>query len=62
MKNHERGCLRSNNRAVRPAALNSVSERAARTGRNLQTGATLEIAARRAVKFKAGKALKEAVQ
>ena len=38
-----------------------VSERAARTGRNPQTGATLEIAASKAPKFKAGKALKEAV-
>ena len=38
-----------------------VSERAARTGRNPQTGATLQIAASKAPKFKAGKALKEAV-
>ena len=38
-----------------------VSERAVRTGRNPQTGATLQIAALRAPKFKAGKALKEAV-
>lgn len=39
----------------------SVSERAARTGRNPQTGATLKIAARRVPKFTAGKALKESV-
>ena len=38
-----------------------ISERAARTGRNPQTGATLRIAASKAPKFKAGKALKEAV-
>ena len=38
-----------------------VSERAARIGRNPQTGATLQIAALRAPKFKAGKALKDAV-
>ena len=38
-----------------------VSERAARTGRNPQAGETLQIAALRAPKFKAGKALKEVV-
>ena len=38
-----------------------VSERAARTGRNPQTGAEIQIAAARVPKFKAGKALKEAV-
>lgn len=38
----------------------SVSERAARTGRNPQTGAALEIAAAKVPKFKAGKALKDA--
>ena len=32
----------------------SVSERAARTGRNPQTGATINIAAKKVVKFKAG--------
>ena len=36
-----------------------VSERAARTGRNPQTGADMTIAASQAPKFKAGKALKE---
>jgi len=39
----------------------SVSKRAARTGRNPQTGATVQIAARNAVSFKAGSALKDAV-
>ena len=38
-----------------------VSERAARIGRNPQTGEALQIAASKAPKFKAGKALKEAV-
>ena len=38
-----------------------VSERAAREGRNPQTGKTLKIAACKAPKFKAGKALKDAV-
>ena len=38
-----------------------VSERAARIGRNPQTGETLQIAASKAPKFKAGKALKDAV-
>ena len=38
-----------------------VSERAAREGRNPQTGATMEIKASRAPKFKAGKALKDLV-
>jgi len=32
----------------------SVSHRAARTGRNPQTGATIQIAAKRVAKFKAG--------
>ena len=38
-----------------------VSERAAREGRNPQTGETLKIEACKAPKFKAGKALKDAV-
>ena len=38
-----------------------VSERAAREGRNPQTGAAMTIAASKAPKFKAGKALKDAV-
>ena len=36
-----------------------VSERAAREGRNPQTGAAMKIAASKAPKFKAGKALKD---
>ncbi len=39
----------------------SVGERAARTGRNPQTGKKLKIAAKKVVKFKPGKALKEGV-
>ena len=38
-----------------------VKERAARTGRNPQTGAPIEIAAAKIPSFKAGKALKDAV-
>ena len=38
-----------------------VSERAARTGKNPQTGAEIKIPASKAPKFKAGKALKDAV-
>ena len=38
-----------------------VAERAAREGRNPQTGNTMKIAACKAPKFKAGKALKDAV-
>lgn len=39
----------------------SVKERAARSGRNPATGATIQIPASRAPGFKAGKALKDAV-
>ncbi len=39
----------------------SVAQRQARNGRNPQTGATIYIPARKQAKFKAGKALKEAV-
>ena len=38
-----------------------VAERAAREGRNPQTGETMQIAAAKAPKFKAGKALKDEV-
>ena len=38
-----------------------VRERAARTGRNPQTGATIQIKASKSPSFKAGKALKDAV-
>ena len=39
----------------------SVSARAARDGRNPQTGATIKIPARKVVKFKAGSELKDSV-
>jgi len=39
----------------------SVKDRAARTGRNPQTGATIQIKASKVPGFKAGKALKDAV-
>ena len=38
-----------------------VSERAAREGRNPQTGAAMKIAASKAPKFKAGKAIKDLI-
>ena len=38
-----------------------VGERAARTGRNPRTGKTLEIAAAKSPKFRAGKGLKDAM-
>jgi len=39
-----------------------VSKRAARMGRNPQTGAALKIAAKKVPRFKAGKGLKDAVR
>ena len=39
----------------------AVAKRAATTGRNPRTGAEIKIAARKQAKFKAGKALQEAV-
>ncbi len=39
----------------------SLGQRAARTGRNPSTGAEIQIAAARTVKFTAGKAFKDAV-
>ena len=40
----------------------TIAERAARSGRNPLTGASIEIAASRAPKFRAGKTLKDAVK
>jgi len=40
----------------------SISKRAARTGRNPQTGAEIKIKAKKVPKFSAGKSLKEAVR
>lgn len=39
----------------------TISKRAARTGRNPKTGATIKIAASKAPKFRPGKSLKDAV-
>ena len=56
------GCLRSGNE-VRLIGFGtfSVAQRKASTGRNPRTGETIQIPARKQPKFKAGKALKEAV-
>jgi DNA-binding protein HU-beta len=55
--------LRSGDQVVLPGFGSfSTGNRSARTGRNPQTGATIQIKAARVAKFKAGKALKEAVQ
>lgn len=40
----------------------TTRERSARTGKNPQTGKTIQIAASKSVGFKAGKALKDAVK
>lgn len=40
----------------------SVGKRAARSGRNPQTGATIKIKACKVVRFKAGKAFKDSIQ
>ena len=40
----------------------SVADRAARNGRNPQTGECIQIPARRAIKFKARKSLNEAIE
>ncbi len=40
----------------------SISKRAARTGRNPQTGATIQIKAKKVAKFKAGKAFADTVK
>jgi DNA-binding protein HU-beta len=40
----------------------SIAKRAARTGRNPQTGKPIKIAAKKVAKFKAGAALKKAVK
>lgn len=40
----------------------SVAKRSARTGRNPQTGKAIKIASKKVPKFKAGKALKDAVK
>ena len=46
---------------AKEAALKEMSERAAREGRNPQTGETMTIEASKSPKFKAGKAFKDAI-
>ena len=56
------GALKSGDSVVIPGFGSfSVGDRAARTGRNPQTGETINIPAAKSPKFKAGKALKDAV-
>ena len=52
---------KGNNVSVAGFGTFKISKRAARTGRNPQTGATIKIAASKSVGFKAGSALKEVV-
>lgn len=54
-------CLEEGRCAVPGLGIFSVSERAARTGRNPKTNETIEIPASRAVKFKAGKDLRTSI-
>ena len=54
--------LKKGDKVVFPGTFKAeVAQRAARTGRNPQTGAEMKIPASKAPKFKAGKALKDAV-
>ena len=53
---------KGNNVAVAGFGTFKISKRAARTGRNPQTGATIKIAASKSVSFKAGTSLKETVK
>ena len=57
------GALKKGERMAIPGlGIFSVADRKARTGINPQTKAKIKIAASKAAKFRAGKALKEAVQ
>lgn len=59
---HIVGTLQAEGKAIIPGLGRLVvADRAARMGRNPQTGAPLEIAARKAVRFRPAKALKDAV-
>lgn len=51
--------VKGNDVAVSGFGTFKKSERAARTGRNLQTGETIQISASKLVSFKASKALKD---
>jgi len=48
-------------KAAAGKALDGMSERAERSGRNPKTGETITIAAAKSPKFRAGKALKDAL-
>ena len=61
------GCVRDSLKKGKPVTLVGfgtfrVGKRAARNGRNPQTGAAIKIKASKVVKFRAGKALKDAVK
>jgi len=61
------GCVQDSLKKGKPVTLVGfgtfkVGKRAARNGRNPQTGATIKIKASKVVKFRAGKALKDAVR
>jgi DNA-binding protein HU-beta len=57
------GALKKNDKvAIAGFGVFSVSKRAARSGVNPKTGAKIQIPAMKVPKFKAGKALKEAVR
>jgi DNA-binding protein HU-beta len=55
--------VKAGNKVVVPGFVSfEQTQRSARTGRNPQTGKTMQIPAQKAVKVSAGKALKEAVR
>lgn len=54
--------IKENRVAITGFGAFSIGSRGARTGKNPQTGATIQILASKSVRFKAGKALKDAVQ
>jgi hypothetical protein len=58
---HVRCGMGENSECIAKSYLSSLKDRAARTGRNPQTGAEIEIAASKAPVFKPGKQLKELV-
>ena len=63
LTNNITGALKSGSRvALVGFGSFSVSKRDARTGRNPQTGASIEIPAKNVVKFKAGSELSDAVK
>ena len=62
MMNHIRKTLKKGDKVTLVGfGTYSVSKRAARTGRNPQTGKTIKIPAKNVVRFKAGKELSSAV-